>query len=128
MLGTVLVIEFESKNCNEWFIKDFTDDICNLDFLNKNEELDTWRATLVEEDNNLKTVVLFTNGIPDVDWKKYIKAYKDFTYLKISKSDKYKVEEKPYFLIQDYMKPSKKVLFDYKLGNTKFENLFEFSV
>lgn len=127
-MKTALVIEFESTDNREQFIEDFTDDICNLDFLNKNEKLDTWRATLVEENNTLKTVVLFTNGIPDVDWEKYVKAYKEFTYLKISKSNKYMVEVIPYLYEQNYMKASRRVLLDYQNDKSEFDKMFEFSV
>lgn len=127
-MKTALVIEFESTDNREQFIEDFTDDICNLDFLNKNEKLDTWRATLVEENNTLKTVVLFTNGIPDVDWEKYVKAYKEFTYLKISKSNKYMVEVIPYLYEQNYMKASRRVLLDYQNDKSEFDKVFEFSV
>ncbi|EJT5937302.1 hypothetical protein N2W52_002070 [Clostridium perfringens] len=127
-MKTALVIEFESTDNREQFIEDFTDDICNWDFLNKNEKLDTWRATLVEENNTLKTVVLFTNGIPDVDWEKYVKAYKEFTYLKISKSNKYVVEVIPYLYEQNYMKASRRVLLDYQNDKSEFDKVFEFSV
>lgn len=127
-MKTALVIEFESTDNREQFIEDFTDDICNLDFLNKNEKLDTWRATLVEENNTLKTVILFTNGIPDVDWEKYVKAYKEFTYLKISKSNKYMVEVIPYLYEQNYMKASRRVLLDYQNDKSEFDKMFEFSV
>ncbi|MDK0983089.1 hypothetical protein P5F71_08540 [Clostridium perfringens] len=127
-MKTALVIEFESTDNREQFIEDFTDDICNWDFLNKNEKLDTWRATLVEENNTLKTVVLFTNGIPDVDWEKYVKAYKEFTYLKISKSNKYMVEVIPYPYEQNYMKASRRVLLDYQNDKSEFDKMFEFSV
>lgn len=113
----VLVISYEGGIKN---IEYLVDDIFSWDFLNKNEEVDSWRFYQIRKG----IILVASNGKPDVDWKKYFEVYKELKRLRISHSTKYAVELIPYFYDQSsYEVTFQRIYDDFRLSKKGWEEL-----